>query len=467
MNESLKIFGLKDIPFIKKGDNIAQLILDACEKAEISLKEQDIILIAQTIITKSLGRIKNLKKIKPSQKAYKIYNMVKPLAEAKNIPEKSPELIQAILDESKEILKAEHVIITETKHGFICANAGIDKSNIEGEESIGLLPNDPDREASKIRKKVHKLTSKEIGVIITDSFGRPFRNGAIGVALGVSGISPIKDQRGKKDLFGKELKSTIIGQADNLASAAQLLMGEANEGVPVVIIRGYKFSPDIKATISSIIRSPESDIFRINSKKTFKRVLKNRRSYKLKYSKKKVKKNTIKRCIKIARWAPSAHNAQPWRYIILEKGKLREKLINKMNNKLRSDLKRDGKPSSYISKKISKTRNQFLNCPILLLLCLDNKDLEEYPDRVRSQNEYILGVQGISASATYLLLALENEGLAACWYCAPLFAKEIVKRVLELPPNFTPMAFFTVGHPKNIKIKAPYRKDGEDIIYNP
>ena len=295
MNESLKIFGLKDIPFIKKGDNIAQLILDACEKAEISLKEQDIILIAQTIITKSLGRIKNLKKIKPSQKAYKIYNMVKPLAEAKNIPEKSPELIQAILDESKEILKAEHVIITETKHGFICANAGIDKSNIEGEESIGLLPNDPDREASKIRKKVHKLTSKEIGVIITDSFGRPFRNGAIGVALGVSGISPIKDQRGKKDLFGKELKSTIIGQADNLASAAQLLMGEANEGVPVVIIRGYKFSPDIKATISSIIRSPESDIFRINSKKTFKRVLKNRRSYKLKYSKKKVKKNTIKR----------------------------------------------------------------------------------------------------------------------------------------------------------------------------
>jgi coenzyme F420-0:L-glutamate ligase/coenzyme F420-1:gamma-L-glutamate ligase len=465
MRKNVKIIGLKNIPFIRKGDNIAQLILDACRKDNISLKEKDIILIAQTIITKSLGRTKSLKAIKPSQRAYEIYKKVKPLAEAKNIPVKSPELIQAILDESKRVLRAEHVIITETHQGFICANAGIDKSNIEGEHNIGLLPKSPDQVATKIRKEITSVTGKEIGVILTDSFGRPFRNGAVGVALGISGISPTKDQRGEKDLYGRELQSTIIGQADNLASAAQLLMGESNEGIPIAIIRGYDFSFDNEATISSILRSPESDIFRTASKEVFIKTLKDRRSYKLTFSQQEVERDTIKRCIRLARWAPSAHNSQPWRYIILEKGTLREKLINRMNEKLKSDLKEDGKGESYIKKKINKTRGQFLESPLLLLLCLEKEDLEIYPDEKRNQNEFILGVQSISTSATYLLLALENEGLAACWYCAPLFAKGIVKEVLQLPPTLVPMAFFTVGYPKESKIKPPYRKELEDIIY--
>lgn len=465
MNESVKIIGLKNIPFIRKGDNIAQLILDSCQKADITLKEKDIILIAQTIITKSLGRTRNLKDIKPSEKAYKIYKKVKPLAEAKKIPVKSPELIQAILEESRKILKAEHVIITETNQRFICANAGIDKSNIKGDENIGLLPENPDNVAKRIRQDIHSTIKKSLGVIITDSFGRPFRNGAVGVALGVSGISPIKDQRGEKDLYGKELQSTMIGQADNLASAAQLVMGEGNEGIPVVIIRGFNFSFDKKATISPILRDSESDIFRNDTNETLVKALKSRRSYKLKYSKRKVKRKTLKKCIQLARWAPSAHNSQPWRYIILEKGELRKNLINRMNKKLESDLKKDGKTEAFIRKKINKTREQFLDCPFLLLLCLNKRDLEKYPDKHRSQNEFVLGIQSISASATYLLIALENEGLAACWYCAPLFAKEIVKDILDLPSYFIPMAFFTVGYPKKANIKAPYRKKVEDIIY--
>ncbi len=465
MSENVKIFGLKSIPFIRKGDNIAQIIINACQKERISLRDKDIILIAQTIITKSLGRVKNLNDIKPSQKAYKIYNKVKHLAEVQNIPIKSPELIQAIIDESKKILKTEHVIITETHHGFICADAAIDKSNINGGSKVGFLPKDPDLEAEKIRNKLNALTGKQIGVIITDSFGRPFRKGSIGVSVGISGISPIKDKRGEKDLYGKELQSTIIAQADNLASAAQLVMGEADEGVPVVIIRGYNFNFDNDARIPSIIRAPESDLFREDVKRNFKKVLKNRRSYKLEYSNRIIGSEKIRKCINLARWAPSAHNAQPWRYIILERGTLREKLINRMNEKWKSDLKKDGKPNAYISKKVNRTRTQFLNCPMLILLCMSEGDLEEYPDDERSENEFLLGVQSISASATYLLLALEYEGLAACWYCAPLFAKETVRKALSLPSHLIPMGFITTGYPKKSKISAPYRKKLHEIIF--
>ncbi|TFG00502.1 MAG: coenzyme F420-0:L-glutamate ligase [Promethearchaeota archaeon] len=466
MSEDVKIIGLKNIPFIKKGDNIAQLIVEGCKKQNISLKDKDIILIAQTIITKSLGRIKHLENIKPSQKAFKIHNKVKPLAEQKKIPVKSPELIQAIIDESKKVLKTEHVIITETKQGFICANAGIDKSNIEGTSNIGLLPKNPDLEAKKIREHLYSLTNKRIGIIITDSFGRPFRNGAVGVALGVSGISPIKDKRGDQDLFGKTLESTIIGQADNLACAAQLIMGEANEGIPVVILRGYNYKFNKKANISSILRNAESDIFREETAQKIDKMLRARRSYKLNFSNQDVKEETIEKCVKLARWAPSAHNSQPWRYTILKKGLIRNNLINSMNEKLRTDLENDGRAEDYIRKKIDKTRTQFLNSPILILLSLDTSDLEKYTDEVRNQNEFILGVQSISASATYFLLALENEGLKACWYCAPLFSRDIVKDILGLPDSFIPMAFFTVGYPEKGEIKAPYRKKLQEIIFD-
>jgi coenzyme F420-0:L-glutamate ligase/coenzyme F420-1:gamma-L-glutamate ligase len=464
MTKKIKLFGLKSISSIKKGDDIAQIIYKSCKNENLTLREGDIILIAQTIITKSIGRIKDLSEINPSQKAYEIYNKIKPLANAKNIPLKSPELIQVILDESKKILRAEHVIITETHQGFICANAGIDKSNIEGETKIGLLPKDPDLEAEKIRRKIQKLTGKKIAVIITDSFGRPFRIGSVGVALGVAGISPLKDQRGKKDLYGKTLQSTIIGQIDNLASSAQLLMGEANEGLPVVIVRGYKYKYDEDANISSIIRGSENDLFRGKIENSFKQLLKNRRSYKLKYTKRKVDRRIIEKCIEIARWAPSAHNAQLWRYIILERGPLRKKLINKMNKKYKSDLKKDGKSKSQIKKRIQKTRTQFIDSPFLILLCLDKEDLEKYPDKERIKNEYLLGVQGISASATYLLISFEIMGLSACWYCAPLFAKKVVREVLNLAKNIVPMAFFTVGYGEVSKIKAPIRKKLKDII---
>ena len=464
MSENINIVGIKDIPLIKTGDDLPSIILNALKRNKLTIENGDVLVIAQTIISKSLGRIKNLGNINPSQEALKIYEKMAPLAKKSGLPIKSPELIQAILDESKQVLKSEHVMVVETHQGFVCANAGIDQSNVKGKNSISLLPIDSDKEAKKIRYSLQQLTGKKIAIIISDSFGRTFRIGAIGVALGVSGLSPILDKRGKHDLFGKELQSTIIGQIDNLASSAQLIMGEADEGLPVVLIRGYEYDIDDNASIKQILRTKELDLFREEKiTMTFEDTLRSRRSYKFKFSNRKVDKVLIKESIGLARWAPNAHNSQLWRYIIMEQGNSRNNLIENMNRKLKDDLRKDGRTEDFIRKKSEKTKTSFLSSPYLILLCLDTRELEKYSDRERERNEYIMGVQSVSASATYLLLAFEIKGLAACWYCAPLFAKDTIKDTLNLPNSFIPMAFFTVGYSTRESPK-PNRKDLKDII---
>lgn len=171
--------------------------------------------------------------------------------------------MQLILDESKEVLKTgDTVIVVETKDGNICASAGIDVSNVCGDESfVGLLPKDPDQEAGKIRVSLRKITGKEVAVIISDTQGRPFRSGAIGVAIGVSGMEPLWKRAGEKDLYGYELKSSIIATADEAASTASLLMGQANEGIPVVVIRGARYLKG-EGSSKELLREKEKDLFR-------------------------------------------------------------------------------------------------------------------------------------------------------------------------------------------------------------
>ncbi len=465
MNHKIELIGIKNIPLIKNGDNIAEIITQSLNIGNLSLKEGDIIVIAQSIVSKSRGYIKNLEQISPSRDAYQIYENIVSKAQKFDIPKKSPELIQLIIDESKEIVKSEHVIIVETKHGFICANAGIDKSNVDGKDNVTLLPKDSDKEAENVRVLLKKITGKNVAIIISDSFGRPFRRGAVGVAIGISGIDALLDKRGSKDLYGKVLQSTIIGQIDNLASAAQLIMGEADEGLPVVIIRGYKYNFSEKTSIKEILREKSSDLFRApNEEKILAKYLKSRRSYKFEFETEKIANKEIEECIDIARYAPSAHNGQHWRYIILEQDSMRVNLIEKMNKKFKTDLEKDGKSDLFISQKTNSRRSKFLNAPILVLLCLDTEELEEYNDPERNEVEYLMGVQSVSSSATYFLLALEAKGFASCWYCAPLFAKEIVKEVLKLPQSYVPIAFFTVGRAKKVP-NIPKRKSLSEIIF--
>jgi coenzyme F420-0:L-glutamate ligase/coenzyme F420-1:gamma-L-glutamate ligase len=228
--KEIRIIGLTNIPLIKKGDDIAEIIIENIRKEKIIIEEGDVIVISQKIVSKAEGRIVNLRKIKPSKKAIKI-------AEITN---KDPRLVEIILKESKKIIKAcpGHLIV-KTKQNIVCANAGVDRSNVAGKEDIvTLLPKNPDYSADKIRKKIEKTYDKKIGVVISDTYGRPLRNGHVNMAIGLSRIKPFKDYRGEKDIFGYKLKIKNIALADEIASAAELIMGQARERIPVVIIKG-------------------------------------------------------------------------------------------------------------------------------------------------------------------------------------------------------------------------------------
>ncbi|HUU79681.1 MAG TPA: coenzyme F420-0:L-glutamate ligase [candidate division Zixibacteria bacterium] len=248
----IEIIPVKNIPIIEIGDNISKIILDCLNKNKLSIKENDVFIIAQSIISRAEGEIIHLNNIEPSDFAIEI-------AKQSN---KDPRHVEIILKEAKNICKYRNgVLVTETKHGFVCANSGVDKSNVSNEEAVSLLPKNPDKSAKEIREYLEKKTKKKIAVIISDTHNRPFRIGAINIAIGCSGINPLLSYVNKKDLFGYELKSSVISVADQLCSAAGLEMGEADEGFPIILIRGYNFSRK-EISAKELIRPVEKDYFR-------------------------------------------------------------------------------------------------------------------------------------------------------------------------------------------------------------
>jgi coenzyme F420-0:L-glutamate ligase/coenzyme F420-1:gamma-L-glutamate ligase len=249
----IQIIGIKGLPIIKAGDNLAELICDAAERQKTPIQNGDIIVVTHVIVSRAEGKIVNLDGITPS-------------AFAKSIAEqygKDPTLVEVVLRESKSMVRMDRgILITESKHGFVCANSGVDKSNVPGERIVALLPENPDDSAEKIRKEIKKLTGFDVAVIISDTHGRPLREGEINVAIGVAGIKPIRDRRGEKDLFGYILRIKQTAIADELASAAELVIGQADEGIPVAIIRGYHYPKSESAKATELIMPKEKDLFR-------------------------------------------------------------------------------------------------------------------------------------------------------------------------------------------------------------
>jgi coenzyme F420-0:L-glutamate ligase/coenzyme F420-1:gamma-L-glutamate ligase len=241
------------MPLITKGDDLAELICNAAEKQNTPIQEKDIIVITHVAVSKAEGNVVNLDEISPSERAKEIALKVG----------KEPAMVEVILRETKEIVRMRHnSLITETLNGIVCANAGVDKSNVKGERNVVLLPKNPSASAQKIRQEIKKITGCNVAVIISDTHGRPLRMGEINVAIGVAGIKPIRDRRGEKDLFGYVLRIKQTAVADELASAAELVIGQANEGIPTAIIRGYNYQTAENASAKELTRQKEADLFR-------------------------------------------------------------------------------------------------------------------------------------------------------------------------------------------------------------
>jgi coenzyme F420-0:L-glutamate ligase/coenzyme F420-1:gamma-L-glutamate ligase len=253
----LSITTLPDIPLVRTGDDLVEIIIRGIARARIKLKDHDILVIAQKIVSKAEGRWENLVSIKPSEKALTLASEI----------EKDPRLIELILRESSEVLrKRVGTIIVEHRLGFVCANAGIDHSNVAGEAKPGeewvlLLPENPDKSANAIRQKLGELHGVHLGVMIIDSHGRAWRQGVVGIAIGIAGLPGVVDMRGKNDLFGYNLRITTIGAADELAAAASLVMGQAGEGTPIVHIRGFPYELR-EGSLSELLRPKDQDLFR-------------------------------------------------------------------------------------------------------------------------------------------------------------------------------------------------------------
>lgn len=257
----LSFVGVEDIPMIEPGDELVPLIVSALEKMGESLQDDDVLVIAQKIISKAEGRYLDLKTVEPGEEAIAIGEEI----------DKDPRKVQAILDESNEIVrKAPGVLIVEQKNGFVQANAGIDQSNIIQDEGNPddiclLLPLDPDASARHIRDEVLKTCGVEIGVIINDSLGRAWRMGTLGLAIGVAGFTALEDYIGGEDLYGRELQVTQVGAADEMAAGASLVMGQTTQKTPVVLVRGYApADPEDAARrgVKPLLRPRDMDLFR-------------------------------------------------------------------------------------------------------------------------------------------------------------------------------------------------------------
>jgi len=243
---SIELFAVEGLPEVHPGDDLGALI-----SSRAQLRAADIMVVAQKVVSKSEGKLRDLDTVIAGDEAKRIAKQLIALPD--------PRLVQVILDESVRVLRSQRVLITETRHGFVCANSGVDQSNVGEANVVTLLPDDPDASAQRIRNRVHDLTGVEVGVIVSDTFGRPWRLGIVNVALGVAGLPALIDLRGTPDDAGREMHATVLAVADDLASAAGLVMRKTARA-PVVVLRGFELVGDGRG--HDLVRPAAEDVFR-------------------------------------------------------------------------------------------------------------------------------------------------------------------------------------------------------------
>lgn len=251
MPQSIQMIGIEGMPEVRAGDDLAALVVDTASRQRLAICDGDILVVTQKVVSKAEGRVVRLADVQPS-----------PLALAWGLAYgRDPRHVEVVLRESKRIIRMERgIIVSETRHGFKCANAGVDASNLPDAETVSLLPEDPDASAERIRSGVRVRLGVEVAVVISDTFGRPWREGAVNVAVGVAGMDALRDYRGEVDSHGRPLRTTVIAVADELAAAAELAMNKVTR-VPVALVRGYDYRRSGRGGTRALLRQPEQDLF--------------------------------------------------------------------------------------------------------------------------------------------------------------------------------------------------------------
>lgn len=247
----IQLFGLRDVPDVSPGDDLAALVINAADTSGVTLRDGDILVVTQKVVSKAEGRLVDLREVEPSELARRI---AEPYG-------KDPRYVEVVLRESVRIVRMERgLIISQTRHGFVCANAGVDASNVSGGDVACLLPFDSDDSARRLRDALRERVGADVAVIVSDSFGRPWRMGIVNVAIGIAGMRPLLDYRGIPDDYGRVMHASILAIADEIASAAELVAGKVNRA-PFVVVRGYAY-PQGEGSTRELVMDPAMDLFR-------------------------------------------------------------------------------------------------------------------------------------------------------------------------------------------------------------
>jgi coenzyme F420-0:L-glutamate ligase/coenzyme F420-1:gamma-L-glutamate ligase len=334
--------------------------------------------------------------------------------------------------------------IVETRHGFVMAAAGVDASNTEP-GTLVLLPEDPDLSARLLRARVLELVRVEVAVILTDTFGRPWRNGVVDAAVGAAGIDVLHDLRGQQDPWGTTLDMTITAVADELAAAADLVKGKLTQ-VPVVVVRGlgHLVTGQDGAGVAALVRPAEDDMFRLGSREAAAEALLSRRTVR-QFTTDPVALAAVRRAVTVALTAPAPHDTTPWRFVVVQSLATRQQLLDGMRDAWRSDLERDGFTEEQITRRLRRG-DVLAAAPLLVVPCLVADGAHRYPDERRASAEASMFLAAMGAGVENFLVGLAAEDLGSAWVSSTLFCQPVVREVLGLPESWDPMGTIAVGH---------------------
>ena len=422
---ALTVVPVTGLPEITAGSDLAALVA----KAAADLRDGDIVVITSKIVSKAEGRVMAVSR---------------------------EQAIEA--ETARVVARRGATTIAQTRHGLVLAAAGVDESNT-APGTVVLLPTDPDESARRLRKALQARTGLTVGVIVTDTMGRPWRAGQTDNAIGAAGVTPVRDYRGETDTFGNILEVTVAAVADEIAAAADLVKGKSRQ-VPAAVVRGLAalVTDEDGPGARAIIRPADEDMFRFGSAD----VPLARRTIRA-FTAEPVDGAAVRRAVATAVTAPAPHHSEPWRFAVLESPQARARLVGAMREAWTSDLRGDGFSEEQITRRLR--RGDVLRlAPLIIVPCLVTDAAHEYPDQKRNRSEQAMFTVSMGAAVQNLLVALAVDGLGSAWISSTLFCQDVAARAMDLPAGWQPMGAIAVGHPAEQARSRPPRDPADFIL---